>query len=233
MIKKLTIFCLMIFTSLSAYSSEIKYLDKKQQSIIKIASFTANGDIEKLKVALEDGLYNELTINEINEVLVHIYAYAGFPKSIAGLMTFLDVVEKRKASGIKDILGKDATPIDKNMDTNEYGAKVRAQLVGLPKDPEPKGYRAFSPIIDTYLKEHLFGDIFARDILDFKTRELVTISVLVSSSNILDRFIKGHMKISMRMGLTKEQMYDFVKVIESHVGKEEGKIAKKNLDSLF
>jgi 4-carboxymuconolactone decarboxylase len=231
--KKIFITLLISLISFNAFASEIKHLDKKQQSIIQIASFTANGDLEKLKVALEDGLYNNLTINEINEVLVHIYAYAGFPKSIAGLMTFLDVVEKRKASGIKDIVGKDATPIDKDMDTNEYGAKVRAKLVGLPKDPEPKGYRAFSPIIDTYLKEHLFGDIFARDILDFKTRELVTISVLVSSSNILDRFIKGHMKISMRMGLTKEQMYDFVRVIDLKVGKEEGEIAKKNLDSLF
>lgn len=231
--KKIFILMLSVLISINLFASEIKHLDNKQQSIIQIASFTANGDLEKLKTALEVGLYNNLTINEINEVLVHIYAYAGFPKSIAGLMTFLDLVEKRKASGIKDILGKDATPIDKDMDTNEYGAKVRAKLVGLPKDPEPKGYRAFSPIIDTYLKEHLFGDIFARDILDFKTRELVTISVLVSSPNILDRFIQGHMKISMRMGLTKEQMYDFVKVIDSKVGKEEGKIAKKNLDNLF
>ena len=102
-----------------------------------------------------------------------------------------------------------------------------------PQDPEPKGYRAFSPIMDTFLKEHLFADIFARDVLDFKTRELVTISVLVSSDNIMDRFIKGHMKISMNMGLTKEQMFDFVKVIEQNIGKEEAKKADMILKSLI
>jgi 4-carboxymuconolactone decarboxylase len=231
--KKIFISILMIFISFNAFANDIKYLNIKQQSIIQIASFTANGNLDKLKIVLEEALYNNLTINEINEVLVHTYAYVGFPKSIAGLMTFLDLIEKRKKDGIKDIMGREATFIPKDIDKNEYGAKVRAQLAGLSKDPEPSGYRAFSSIMDTFLKEHLFADIFARDILDFETRELVTISVLVSSSNILDRFIQGHMKISMRMGLTKEQMYDFVKVIDSKVGKKEGKTAKKNLDSLF
>ena len=231
--KKIFISILMIFISFNAFANDIKYLNIKQQSIIQIASFTANGNLDKLKIVLEEALYNNLTINEINEVLVHTYAYVGFPKSIAGLMTFLDLIEKRKKDGIKDIMGREATFIPKDIDKNEYGAKVRAQLAGLSKDPEPSGYRAFSSIMDTFLKEHLFADIFARDILDFETRELVTISVLVSSQNILDRFIQGHMKISMRMGLTKEQMYDFVKVIDSKVGKKEGKTAKKNLDSLF
>lgn len=235
MLKKIFTFVSVAFISVVAVAEniEIQFLDKKQQSIIKIASFTANGKIDKLTASLEEGLNNGLTINEINEVLVHTYAYTGFPKSIGGLMTFLDLVEKRKSEGIKDIVGKDATVIPEDMDKNEYGAKVRAKLVGLPQDPEPKGYRAFSPIMDTFLKEHLFADIFARDVLDFKTRELVTISVLVSSDNIMDRFIKGHMKISMNMGLTKEQMFDFVKVIEQNVGKEEAKKADRILKSLL
>lgn len=85
--KKIFILMLSVLISINLFASEIKHLDNKQQSIIQIASFTANGDLEKLKTALEVGLYNNLTINEINEVLVHIYAYAGFPKSIAGLVS--------------------------------------------------------------------------------------------------------------------------------------------------
>ena len=230
--KKIFISIIAILISFNAFASEIKYLDKKQQSIIKIASFTANGNLEKLKVALEEGLENGLTINEINEILVHTYAYVGFPKSIAGIITFLNLVEKRKADGIKDIQGKDITEIPKDMDKNEYGANVRAKLLGLEKDSEPQGYRAFSPVIDRFLKEHLFADIFARDILDFKTRELVTISVLVSSDNIMEQFIKGHMQICMNMGLTKEQLFDFVKVIKLNVGEKEAHKSKSILEKL-
>ncbi len=234
MLKKLCVLLTLGLLTFSASADDaIQSLDNKQQSIIKIASFTANGDLEKLDKALIQALENGLSINEINEVLVHSYAYVGFPKSIAGIITFLDVVEKRKASGIKDIQGKDATALPEKMDKNEYGAKVRAQLVGLPKDPAPKGYRAFSPVIDTFLKEHLFADIFARDILDFQTRELVTISLLISSDNIQERFVKGHMKISMNMGLSKEQMLDFIKVIGLHVGKDEAKKASDIFEKIL
>ena len=45
-------------------------LNPKQQSIIAISSFTANGDLEKLKSALNEGLDAGLTVNEIKEILV-------------------------------------------------------------------------------------------------------------------------------------------------------------------
>jgi alkylhydroperoxidase/carboxymuconolactone decarboxylase family protein YurZ len=46
-------------------------LSAKQQSIIPIAAFTANGDLAKLRTALHDGLDAGLTVNEIKEILVH------------------------------------------------------------------------------------------------------------------------------------------------------------------
>ena len=46
-----------------------KQLNPKQQSIIAISSFTANGNLEKLKGALNEGLDAGLTVNEIKEVL--------------------------------------------------------------------------------------------------------------------------------------------------------------------
>ena len=66
-------------------------LSTKQQSIIPIAVFTANGDLEKLKKALVDGLDAGLTVNEIKEILVHLYAYTGFPRSLNGINTFIAV----------------------------------------------------------------------------------------------------------------------------------------------
>ena len=59
--------------------NEIDALSKRQQAIIPIAAFTASGDLDKLKAALIDGLDAGLTVNEIKEIPVHLYAYAGFP----------------------------------------------------------------------------------------------------------------------------------------------------------
>ena len=65
-----------------------------------------------------------------------------------------------------------------NLDSSEYGAKVRAKLGGRTEIPPPSGYQLFAPGIDTFLKEHLFCDIFIRDNLDAQSRELATIGAL-------------------------------------------------------
>ena len=54
------------------------FLIAKQQSIIPIAAFTANGDMEKLKTALNQGLDAGLTVNEIKEILVQMLRTPGF-----------------------------------------------------------------------------------------------------------------------------------------------------------
>ena len=45
-------------------------LNEKQQSIVTIATFTASGDLERLKKSLTEGLDAGLTINEIKEILI-------------------------------------------------------------------------------------------------------------------------------------------------------------------
>jgi alkylhydroperoxidase/carboxymuconolactone decarboxylase family protein YurZ len=105
-------------------------LSAKQQRIIPIAAFTANGDMAKLSTALHAGLDAGLTVNEIKEILVQMYAYAGFQRSLNGINTFMAVMDERQAKGIKDEMGKDASPVPADMDKDAYGAKVRQDSPG-------------------------------------------------------------------------------------------------------
>ena len=68
-----------------ATASRAAALTPGDQSLIPIAAFTASGNTERLKGALEDGLKNGLTINEIKDELVQMYAYTGFPRSLTAL----------------------------------------------------------------------------------------------------------------------------------------------------
>ena len=203
-------------------------LSTKQQSIIPIAAFTANGDLDKLRMALEEGLAAGLTVNEIKEILVHLYAYAGSPRSLNGINTFMSVMDERRAQGIKDKVGPEASPLPADMDKDEYGAKVRARLAGWETIPPPGGYQLFAPIIDTFLKEHLFADIFCRDVLDFQSRELATISALASMTGTAGQ-LQFHLGAAMNTGLTEEQMKDFISVLEFRVGKKEAEGADQVL----
>ena len=105
-------------------------LSAKQQSIVTIAAFTANGDLQKLKTALNEGLDAGLTVNEIKEVLVQMYAYCGFPRSLNGISTFISVMEEREQKGIRDELGKEASPLPADKTSIELGTEIQTRLVG-------------------------------------------------------------------------------------------------------
>jgi 4-carboxymuconolactone decarboxylase len=90
-------------------------LSAKQHRIIPIAAFTANGDLAKLSTALHAGLEAGLTVNEIKEIPVQMYAYAGFPRSLNGINTLMAVLDERQAKGIKDEMGQEASPVPADM----------------------------------------------------------------------------------------------------------------------
>jgi len=207
-------------------------LSPKQQSIVTISAFTANGDLEKLKTALNEGLNAGLTVNEIKEILVQLYAYTGFPRSLNGINTFMTVMDERQKKGIKDEMGKEASPLPADMNKDEYGARVRAKLGGSDVVPPPSGYQLFAPIIDKFLKEHLFADIFARDILDYQGRELATISALASMTGTAGQ-LQFHLGAAMNVGLTETQMKDFISVLKAKVGKKEADIANEVLSKVL
>lgn len=207
-------------------------LNEKQQSIIPIAAFTANGDLDMLKTALNDGLDAGLTVNEIKEILVHLYAYAGFPRSLNGINTFMAILDERRAKGVQDETGREASPLPADMNKDEYGARVRAKLAGQETIPPPSGYQLFTPVIDTFLKEHLFADIFARDTLDFQSRELVTISALASMTGTGGQ-LQFHLGAAMNTGLSEAQMKDFISVLESRVGNKVAESANEILSTVL
>lgn len=216
-------------TMTEAQNVKKETLDTRQQAIITIAAFTTSGDIERLKPALNEGLDAGMTVNEVKEVLVQMYAYAGFPRSLGGIWAFMGVMDERKAKGIKDEEGKDASPLPADFDRDAYGARVRADLSGLDEVPTTKApYQEFSPIIDTFLKEHLFADIFVRDILTHQERELATIACLASLGKA-EGPLKFHLGAAMNTGLSEGQMHDFIKVLDSRVGKRQAESAKEVL----
>src|SRR6266446_10920059 len=174
------LFILMAGTVMAQTNDSTSTLNATQRGIVLIAAFTANGDLNKLKLAVGDGLDAGLTVNEIKEILVQMYAYAGFPRSLNGINAFMAVMDERQAKGIKDEMGKEASPVPADLNKDAYGAQVRARLAGREVIPPPSGYQLFTPVIDTFLKEHLFADIFARDNLDFLSREIATVGALSS-----------------------------------------------------
>jgi len=204
-------------------------LNIKQQSIVTISAFTAKGDLLQLQRALGNGLNTGLTVNEIKEVLVQLYAYTGFPRSLNALQTFADVLEQRKQDGIKDELGKEASPFPADKTKLQFGTEMQTKLVGQPVKGE---VFEFAPAIDQFLKEHLFGDIFGRDNLDWQNRELATISALVVLGGVENQ-LRSHFRVGMYNGITEAQLTNLLSIIQSKVGAKEADAASRVLQGVL
>ena len=205
-------------------ASEI--LSARQQAIVPIAALAAAGDIARLGAALNQGLDAGLTVSEVKEVLVQLYAYAGFPRSLNALAELMKVLESRKQRGIQDASGRaPSRAIPSGEALLAAGTANQTKLVGSPvRGPVYE----FAPAIDEYLKTHLFGAIFERDNLDWQSRELATVSML-SALPGTEAQLQSHMRVSMNVGLTANQLRQVVQVLADRVDAESSRRAREAL----
>jgi len=191
-------------------------MTNKDKSIVEISIFTAIGNLKELEKSVNLGLDNELTVNEIKEIMVQLYAYCGFPRSLNALGVLSNTVDERKASGKVTEVGRESTPIPSDRNSLVYGTQVQTKIVGM----EVKGgIYDFAPMADRYLKAHLFGDIFGQDILDYRTRELVTVAALASMDGVNPQ-LQAHIGISKNVGVTDDELNGTIEVLKDKLGFE-------------
>nr|WP_236597625.1 carboxymuconolactone decarboxylase family protein [Paraburkholderia kirstenboschensis] len=202
-------------------------LTDRQQAIVPIAAFAAAGNLASLNTSLDAGLDAGLTVSEAKEILVQLYAYAGFPRSLNALAELMKVLEMRKQRGIQDVAGRQPGSLIPTGDALlAAGTANQTRLSGSPVTGQ---LFEFAPAIDAYLKTHLFGDIFERDNLDWQSRELATVSMLSALSGV-DSQLQAHVRISMNVGLTANQLRQVGQVLADRVDGEVARRAREALD---
>lgn len=188
-------------------------LSARQQAIPLIAAFMATSDMPRLNAALNQGLDAGLTVSEAKEILVQLYAYVGFPRSLNALNELMTVVQARQQRGIQDAPGREPS---RAIATGEAllaaGTANQTRISGGPvKGP----VFDFAPVINRFLQTHLFGDIFERDNLDWQSRELATVGALAATPGVESQ-LRSHMRASLRVGLSVEQLRQVIEVLAEH-----------------
>ncbi|MNK89522.1 Carboxymuconolactone decarboxylase family protein [compost metagenome] len=153
---------------------------------------------------------------------MQLYAYVGFPRSLNALNELMTVVQARKQRGIQDSPGIEpghAIPTGEAL--LAAGTANQTRISGGPvKGP----VFDFAPVINQFLQTHLFGDIFERDNLDWQSRELATVGALAATPGVESQ-LRSHMRASMRVGLTEEQLRQVIAVLAGHGDEQSAKRA--------
>ncbi|HQV61023.1 MAG: carboxymuconolactone decarboxylase family protein [Chitinophagaceae bacterium] len=223
--------CMLIYSGMFAQTKTDStiLLSSKERSIVLISAYTAQGNMPKLQVALNDGLNEGLTISEIKEMLVQLYAYAGFPRSLNALNNLMAVLEERKKKSINDAAGREPSPYPARKTMLQAGTENQTKLIGIKIGG---GVYEFAPAIDQFLKEHLFGAIFGRDNLDWKTREIITIAALAAMEGAEPQ-LRSHFGVGMYNGITKNQLAELVTIIEKEVSPKRGMVSGQVLQAVI
>lgn len=190
-------------------------LDNKSKEIAAVASLIAQAAIPQLKVHLNGALNTGSSVNEVKEVILQMSAYVGFPKAINAMNAFREVLTERKAKSIIDNIGQQATP-DKE-DRRKKGSKALASL-----DPDQEQliidlYDDFSPELTKFVIEYGYGDIYSRDNLDKKHRQIASIAALTTLGNASSQ-LKFHMKGGLNVGLTVDEINGIMLLMTGYAG---------------
>lgn len=204
-------------------------LSAKQQAIPLIAAAMATSNMPGLNTALNQGLDAGLTVSEAKEVLVQLYAYNGFPRSLNALGELMKVVEARKQRGVQDDPGRAPTRLIPTGDALLAAGKAnQTRIAGAPVQGP---LFDFVPVINQYLQTHLFGDIFERDNLDWQSRELATVAALAVTPGVESQ-LRSHMAASLRVGLSAAQLRQLIQLLSGQGDVAAAKRAAEALDTV-
>ena len=185
-------------------------LDRRDRSLMIIAVLAAQARDEELVLHTGVGLRHGLERAEIEEINLHIAAYAGFPAAMAASRR-MDAAFC-EAEGVDRIEGR--APADHLDDAErlQRAADVRASLTGGKANPDPSADLAA-------LSEHLgglgdwamkwaFGEIWSRPQLSRRDRSLVVIAILTALGQ--DAELAFHVPAGLNHGLSREQIEEIM-----------------------
>ncbi|WP_103308522.1 MULTISPECIES: carboxymuconolactone decarboxylase family protein [unclassified Pseudomonas] len=204
-------------------------LSAKQQAIPLIAAALATSNMPGLNTALNRGLDAGLTVSEAKEILVQLYAYSGFPRSLNALGELMKVVEARKQRGVQDDPGREPARLIPTGDALlAAGTANQTRIAGAPVQGP---LFDFVPVINQYLQTHLFGDIFERDNLDWQSRELATVAALAVTPGVESQ-LRSHLAASLRVGLSAAQLRQLIQLLDEQGDAAAAKRASEALDTV-
>lgn len=193
-------------------------LGRRDRSLLVIAVLAAQARDEELEMHTGNGLRHGLQREEIEEILLHIAAYAGFPAAMAasrridaGLKTALGVekIEGREPAQSKSDAerDRDAADVFRTLSGGHGGSDPAEDLAGMSARLGDLGVLAY---------RWAFGEIWSREQLSRRDRSVVVIAILVSLG--VEPELKAHVRAGLAHGLTPEEIEEMITHLALYVG---------------
>jgi 4-carboxymuconolactone decarboxylase len=192
-------------------------LDLKSKEIAVVAALAAMGNTQpQLKVHINGALNTGCSVNEVKEVILQMSVYSGFPSCIGAINTLKEVLQERQKQGIKDKIGKTPTKLEQTSRL-KTGEQELSKLDSHQIDRLRSAYDSFFPDLVKFTLEYAYGDIFSRDNLNEKHRQIATISALTALGTAQPQ-LKFHINAGLNIGLTAIEIKEIMLLMTVYAG---------------
>jgi len=191
-------------------------LDNKSKEVAAVASLIAQRAIPEMKVHFNGALNSGCTVTEAKELVLHLSVYVGFPKAICAMNTLKEVLAERKAEGINDTQGEE-TVINDNNNRYEKGSEYLSKLDTNQEQLLKETYDNFSPELVRFVIEYGYGEIYSRESLDKRYRQIATIAALTTLGNASSQ-LSFHICAGLNIGLTKDEIKEVMLLMSVYAG---------------
>jgi 4-carboxymuconolactone decarboxylase len=197
-----------------AFDEVLRYgsLDSRTRLIVILGSMIASQALGEYQVMLGAALNIGVTPIEVKEVVYQAVPYVGIAKVFDFIHATNEILEGR---GIKLPLEGQSTTTPETR--REEGLALQKEIFGDVIDKMYQDSPANQLHIQEYLSANCFGDYLTRTGLDLKTRELLTL-VMILSLGGCEPQLKGHIQGNLNVGNDKEVLLSVVTQLLPYVG---------------
>lgn len=212
-----------------AFDEVISYgnLDTKKRVMMILGSTIACQAQGEYKMMVNAALNVGITPVEVKEILYQSVPYVGISKVVDFIYLTNEIFTER---GITLPLEGQSTTISETR--YEKGLKVQKEIFGETIDKMYEKSPKNQLHIQKYLSANCFGDYYTRKGLDIKTRELLTLSMLIALGGTEPQ-IKGHIQGNVNVGNDKETLLSVMTQLLPYVGYPRTLNAIKCLNEVF
>lgn len=183
-----------------------------QKELLTLVVLTANATPEDIGIHVKGALNAGAAPDEIRETIYQTTPYVGFARAKNALIEMQLAFEEL---GVKLPLENQGTTTD--ADRVAKGEQTQVDIFG-------EGMRGFSQSglpdvkhINNWLSGNCFGDYYTRKVLDFKQRELITFTAIITLG-CCDPQAKAHVTGNLGVGNTRQDLINAVTVALPYIG---------------
>lgn len=188
-------------------------LARRDRSLLVISTLAAQARDEELVLHTGIGLRNGLTQVEIEEILLHVAAYAGFPAAMASSRRVDEGL--RQALGVENLPERTAAAAKSDAERDRDAADVLRKLFG-SGDVNVGSLEAALGEVGVTACRFAFGDIWSRPQLSRRDRSIVVISILVALGAVPE--LDVHVRGALNHGLTRVEIEEVVNHLSLYAG---------------